>query len=199
MVYPADIKPNEDVLLVGQGPMGLTATQFAALNARSVTTVDMHQNRLDKSLEIGSKYAYDRSKMSADEIVAAIEKATGGADVAFMCIDEDKSPELDAWDMAVKALRPGGRMSSLLLAVKNLRNRLNPNPLLLKNIRLQHELGRPCDPAEVTRQAMDLVTERRINMGRLITHEVGLEEVAEALDMTMNRPGEVIKVIVHPS
>jgi len=198
MVHPADVKAEEHVLIVGQGPLGLTATMFSALNAKSVITVDTQKTRLEKSLEVGASCTYDRSKMSANEIVAAIEKATGGVNVAFMCIDEDRSPELDAWDMAVKALRPGGRMSGLVVAVKNLRTRLNPNNLIVKNIRLQHLLGQPGDRA-VFQQALDFAAQGRVSMAPLVTHEIGFEGVAQALDMTLNRPSEVIKVIVHPS
>jgi len=197
MVYPAEVRNTEDVLLVGQGPMGLTAAQCAALTAKSVATVDIHGNRVAKSLEVGSDYAYDGSEMSSDEVLSAIQQATGGVDVVFMCIDVDKSTENDAWRLGVSALRPGGRIASLFVSVKG-----EPSPaagsLWRDDVALLARSKPDFDAGAVFQQGVDFVAAGRINMGALITHEVGFDEVEDALDLCRRRPDQVIKVVVWP-
>jgi len=197
MVYPAAVEDTEDVLLIGQGPMGLTATQCAALTARTVATIDIHENRLAASLEVGSDFAYDRSQMPSADILSAIQQATGGVDVAFMCIDVDKSPESDAWQLAVNALRPGGRIATLFVSVKG-ESSPAAGGLWRDDVTLLARAEPTFDPGEVFQQGVDLVAEGRINMSALITHEVGFDGVADALDLCRHHPDQVIKVVVWP-
>ena len=202
MVYPAGVRDTDDVMLVGQGPMGLTATQLAALRARSVTVVDLFRNRLDKAREVGADFAYNRSEMSAEEIVSSVEETTKGVDLVFMCIDMDLSKNTDAFDMAVEALRPNGRMSGLKVAVKGLNHRVNPRLILEKNIRFQHKFTGQAltreQTLEVFAQGVRFVADGKVNLETLITHETGFDGVEDALEMCMNSPGEVIKVVVRP-
>ncbi len=57
---------------------------------------------------------------------------------------------------------------------------------------------RPFDAGAVFQQGLDLVAQDRIDMGALITHEVGFDGVEDALDLCRNRPDQVIKVVVYP-
>jgi len=204
VVCPAQITAKDDVLLVGQGPMGLTAAAAARLTARTVTTVDFYDNRLQKSLEMGSDYVYNRAGMSGDEIVKQIQSNTGGVDVAIMCIAEDRSEELDAFDMAVKALRENGRMTGLIVDVKgiNENHRIDPHLLLKKNINFRHFLNGGYRDIKSTRDAfqsiVDKVTDGTINLATLITHEITLDQLPHALDLCANKLDEVIKVVVYP-
>ncbi len=198
MVLPAQVRETEDVLLIGQGPMGLTAAQCAALTARTVATVDIYENRVAKSREVGSDYAYDRGEMSADEILGAVRKTTGGVDVVFMCIDLDRSRESDAWDTGMRALRPGGRIATLFVSVKGEGPQPSAESLSRDDIRLASKSEGSFDAGAVFQQGVDFVAEGRIDMGALITHEVGFDGVAEALDLCRRRPDQVIKVVVWP-
>lgn len=197
MVRPAQMEETDDVLLIGQGPMGLTATQCAALTAGSVAAIDIHENRVAKSLEVGSDYAYNRDQISADEILEAVQKTTGGVDVVFMCIDVDRSPENDAWQLGVNALRPGGRIATLFVSVKGESSPASGG-LWRDDVTLLARSEPSFDAGAVFQQGVDLVAEGRINMGPLITHEVGFDGVEDALELCRSRPDQVIKVVVWP-
>lgn len=205
-VYPAKIKEDETVLLVGQGPMGLTATACAKLTAKKVITVDMVEFRLQKSKEMGADVVYNRSKMTANEIVEAIMKETNnkGVDVAVMCIADDKSKELDAFDMAVKALRKNGRMTGLIVDVKeiNKNHRLDPHLLLKKDIMFKHTLEDVYkDQAEmnsVFQGIVNKVVEGKIAFEKMVTHEVTFDELEYVLELCDKKLDEVIKVVVYP-
>lgn len=96
-IAPAEIQPGERVLIVGAGPMGLTAASAAAACGAKVCVMDFYENRLRKALEMGACFAYDRSRMSAKEIAEAVRHDMGEIDLACMCIALDRSEELDAF------------------------------------------------------------------------------------------------------
>ena len=93
-------------------------------------------------------------------------------------------------------------MSGLKVRVKGLNHRIDPHPILEKNIRLQHELvDHPLTRDQKLRvfaQGVELIAAGRVNLETLVTHEIGFDDVEDALEMCMNRPGEVIKVVVRP-
>lgn len=205
-VYPAQIKFDEAVLIVGQGPMGLTATATAKLTANKVFTVDLHELRTKKSLEIGADISYNRSKMTSEEIVEAIKKETSGAgvDVVIMCISEDRSAELDAFDMAIGALKMGGRMTGLCVDAKDIKknHRLDPHQLIRKEATFAHTLSNVCKTGKeiqsVFQEGVNLIAEGKINFDAFVTHEVDFNGLPEALNLCVDKMEEVIKVVVYP-
>lgn len=140
----ASIQPGEKVLIIGCGPMGLTATACAKMYGAEITCVDLYQNRLDKALEMGASHVYNRSRMSAREIVDAILSEVGEMDTAFMCIALDRSPECDAFYIPIETLRENGRMSGLNVEVKleHHNHTMNPFHMNRKNILYHHHLTR---------------------------------------------------------
>lgn len=195
----ASIQPGEKVLIIGCGPMGLTATACAKMYGAEVTCVDLYQNRLDKAMEMGASHVFNRSEMSAQEIVDAIRMDVGEMDTAFMCIALDRSEENDAFYIPIEVLKENGRMSGLNVEVKleNHNHRMNPFHMNRKNILYHHNLTRP-GRLEDFQFGYDCVAAGRIPMEKLITHKVTLDQIPYALDMCHNHLDECIKFIVYP-
>lgn len=206
-VYPAQIKKNETVLVVGQGPMGLTAAAGAKLTAKQVFAVDFFKNRLALSKKIGVDEVFDRSELTAQEVVKEVLSRTDnqGVDVVIMAISEDRSEKSDAYDMAIAAMKQGGRMTGLLVDKKNVgeNQRINPRQLLRKEAQFQHILNPvykdQSDELKAFQYAVNKVADGSINLECMITHELGLEDVEYALDLCANHLDEVIKVVIYPS
>lgn len=206
-VYPAQIREDETVLVVGQGPMGLTAAAGAKLTAKKVISVDFYQNRLDKAREMGVDVVLNRSELSADEVVRRVCEETDGkgADVVIMAISEDRSENSDAYDMAIAALCQCGRMTGLFVDAKGIgsNQRINPRQLLRKEAQFQHTLNRVYqnhqDELAAFQHAVDAVAAGKINLECMITHEIGLADLPEALDLCRNKLDHVIKVVVYPN
>ena len=205
-VWPAQIKPEETVLVVGQGPMGLTAAIGAKLTAKQVITVDFFENRLEKSREFGMDLVLDRSKLSPAEIVQKVLDATDGkgADVVIMAISEDRSEKSDAYDMAIDAMKEGGRMTGLFVDMKGVgqNQRINPRQFLRKEAVFAHTLNDvyTCwnDQLVAFQQVVDTVAEKGIPLEKMITHEIGFDGVEEAVRLCAEDLENVIKVVVYP-
>lgn len=195
----AGVREGEKVLIVGAGPMGLTAAATAAARGAVVCITDFYENRLEKALEMGASYTYNRSRMSAKEIVGAIKRDVGEVDLACMCIALDRSKELDAFYVPVEALKENGRMTSLNVEVKLKyhNHRMNPFHLNRKNIKYRHMLERE-GTIEDFQKGFDLVGEGKIPMDKLITHRITLDQLPWALDMCHNHLDECIKFVVYP-
>ncbi|MGI5894942.1 MAG: zinc-dependent alcohol dehydrogenase [Candidatus Merdivicinus sp.] len=196
----AELQPGERVLIIGAGPMGLTAAGAAAAKGAVVCVVDFYQNRLDKALEMGAKYVYNHSQLSADEIIEAVRKDVGEIDLACICIALDRSKDLDAFYMPVELVRPNGRMTSLNVEVKleYHNHQMNPFHMNRKNIKYRHNLERE-GTIEDFQEGYDLVAAGKIPMEKLITHHVTLDELPWALDLCHNHLDSCIKVIVYPT
>jgi threonine dehydrogenase-like Zn-dependent dehydrogenase len=195
----AGIKPGEKVLIIGAGPMGLTAIAAAAELGARVFAVDFYENRLNKALELGAEKVYNHTYLTADGVIHEVLKDAGQMDAACMCIALDRSKDLDAFYMPVELLRENGRMTSLNVEVKKEyhNHRMNPFHLNRKNIMYRHNLTRP-GTREDFQHGYDLVGQGRIPLGKLITHRVTLDELAWALDMCHNHLDRCIKCIVYP-
>lgn len=195
----AELKAGERVLIIGAGPMGLTAVGAAAAVGAEVCVVDFYQNRLDKALEMGAKHVYNHTELSADEVIEAVRKDVGEIDLACMCIALDRSPDLDAFYMPVELLRQNGRMTSLNVEVqlKYHNHRMNPFHLNRKNVKYRHMLERDGTNADF-QHGFDLVAQGKIPMEKLITHRITLDQLPEALDMCHNHLDQCIKYIVYP-
>lgn len=195
----AELKPGEKVLIIGAGPMGLTAAAAAAACGARVCIVDYYENRLQKALEMGAVRAYNRSRMTGDEIIQAILKDMGPVDTACICIALDVSEERDAFHIPVEVLKNNGRMTGLCVEVKldKHNHRMNPFHMIRKNIKFRHNLERPGTIADFQR-GYDMVGEGRIPMEKLITHRITLDQLPWALDMCHNHPDECIKFVVYP-
>ena len=195
----AGIVPHEKVLIVGVGPMGLTATAAAVAHYADVYVVDFHQNRLDKALELGAKMAFNHTGKNKHEMVKEILDRAGQMDVACICIALDESEECDAFYMALETLRENGRMTGLNVEVQEKYHNhvMNPFHMNRKNILYRHNLVRPGTQADF-QHGYDLVGEGRVPLGKLITHRTTLDQLPWALEMCHRHLDECIKIIVYP-
>jgi threonine dehydrogenase-like Zn-dependent dehydrogenase len=90
------------IALVGQGPVGLSATQLAAAMGARVIALDISAERLTRAKEFGADVLIDPK---ADDPVAAVKELTQGAG-ADLALDTSGAPEGRV--MAVRAARPWG-------------------------------------------------------------------------------------------
>ena len=70
-----DLSARDTIVIVGQGPVGLSATQFAAKMGAQVIAVDVSAERAQRAKDFGAAHIIDAS---ATDPVEAIMQVTGG-------------------------------------------------------------------------------------------------------------------------
>jgi (R,R)-butanediol dehydrogenase/meso-butanediol dehydrogenase/diacetyl reductase len=70
-----DVSARDTIVIVGQGPVGLSATQFATKMGAQVIAVDVSAERVQRAKDFGASHVIDASATDAVEAIMAI---TGG-------------------------------------------------------------------------------------------------------------------------
>lgn len=181
----ADIPADGTVVVIGLGAVGQCAVRAAiALGAGRVLAVDPVAGRRDRAAEAGAVPLEGHT-------VAAVLEATGGrgADSVIDAVAIDAT-----LDDALACVRPGGTVS--VIGVHD----LNPYPLpilggLLRSITLR------LTTAPVHRTWDDLVPLVRngsIRTDGIFTHELPLDQAAEAYALAASRSPDCLKILLRP-
>lgn len=181
------IEPGDTTLVVGLGAMGLLMTQVArACGAGRVVGSDFIEERRSMGLE----HCCDAA-VAPEEVGGALAASDSGrgADVVVVC---PGTPE--AISAGLDAAAPGGRVVCFTPLPPDLPLTLDQSDLYFREVSLTQSYS--CGPDE-TRDALALLADGRIRTERLISHRVGLEGVAAALERAAGK-GEGIKTLVYP-
>jgi len=182
------IQPGEKVVVFGAGPIGLMHMQMARLRGASqVIAVDMKEFRLQTARELG---ATETINFKETDPISAIKDLTGGIGPDAV-IESAGSP--DSWMSAVKVARKGGRVlwfGGLPQGTQITIDSYDIHYGELTMYGLYH-----CTPVDVY-HAHQLITSQRINADNLITTQMPLARVEEAL-LAMAE-GKVVKVAIMP-
>jgi L-iditol 2-dehydrogenase len=173
----------ETVAVLGCGPIGLGIIQLLKLaSPAAIWAVDPAPSRADAALANGATHAADRLDAIRDW------SAGRGADLVM---EATNSP--DAFQDAAVACRIGGRI--VLVGIPDGDSyRLEASLARRKglSIKLSRRMG------HVLPRVIELAARGLIEPQRLVSHEVALEETADALArMAVPEPG-VLKVVVRP-
>jgi len=180
------LRPNgqETLVILGQGPVGLTGTLMAhALGAR-VIGVDLAPERLTLSRELGADVVIDATQ---EDVVTAVMELTGGrgADCVF-----ETSGSVAAHRETIDLLRPNGR--AVFVGFGSRDPSVNLTRIIGKQLTLMGSFVMPMG------QYHDLVAFiLRHNLsegfGRMITHRFRITEAEEAFRVAdSSRAGKVI-------
>ena len=183
----ADVRPGDTVLVVGLGPVGMFALRSAQLlGASRVLAADTLPDRLARAEEFGA-IPVDASSGTP----AQVTELTGGrgADCAIEAVGSDQTI-LDA----VMSVRAGGTVS--VVGVNQ--NMAMPYPMmyaLLRDITLRGTLA---SIPGTWPELVPLVVSGRLRPEEVVTHRMGLSEVAEAYRMFDDKDEGVLKVVLDP-
>jgi D-arabinose 1-dehydrogenase-like Zn-dependent alcohol dehydrogenase len=157
------------IAIVGQGPVGLSATQLGAAMGARVIALDISAERLTRAKEFGADALIDPK---ADDPVAAVKGLTQGAG-ADLALDTSGAPEGRV--MAVRATRPWGTVcfvgegGAVTLDVSR--------DLLRKQLTI---IGSWTFSTVGQSDCARFVAERKIVVDRLFTHRWQLTQADEA-------------------
>ncbi|WP_027134605.1 zinc-dependent alcohol dehydrogenase family protein [Geminicoccus roseus] len=185
----AQIRPGASVVVLGGGVIGLLVVQLARLaGAARVILSTRQQSRRQLALEIGATDSVDPTAADVVEQVAGPEGlAPGGVDVVIECAGVAETVQ-----QSTRLAKAGGTVVILGVMPQGAKVEIEPFDILFRELRV---LGSFINPF-VHRRAALLVASGAIELDRLVTRQVGLDEAPSVIGAPP-APGEV-KVLVVP-
>ncbi|HUX09195.1 MAG TPA: alcohol dehydrogenase catalytic domain-containing protein [Terriglobia bacterium] len=189
-IYKARIQPQETVLVIGQGPIGMLLLLLARLHGGArVLSTDPMPARREKSLELGAEESFDPA---AGDLVEELRGLTSGrgADVVLVA-----APQRELLEQALALARPGGRI--LLFAYNDPLLRVE-FPAATVGIDEKEILGSYSSSFDLQDESARLVFERVLPVRDLISHRFPLSQVEQALNLAAHPSEESLKIILVP-
>jgi L-iditol 2-dehydrogenase len=183
------LEPDETVLVIGQGSIGIILAALAAQTGATVLTSDMYPERHAIAAEFGLTHPLD----ARGDVVAACKAATEGrgADVALVAVGADA---LIATAMA--AIRPGGRVM-LFASTQHGTAGFDPAAVCMEEKTL---MGSYSASVAIQQEGIDLVFEGyrsgKLDLTKLISHRFSLEDAAEAVELAAHPVAESMKIVL---
>lgn len=186
-----DVKVGDAVAVFAQGPIGLCATLGAKLRgAALIIAVDSVPERLEMSRRFGANVLINHREQDP---LAEIKRLTGrGVDVAIEALGRQET-----FENALRAIRPGGTLSSLGVYSGKL---VAPYEAIYAGLGNQRIVTTLCPGGkERMRRLMEMVAHHRVDLTPLVTHRFALDDIDEAFDLFSHQRGGVLKVALHPA
>jgi S-(hydroxymethyl)mycothiol dehydrogenase len=183
--------PGARVAVIGCGAVGLSVVQGARLiGADRIVAVDLARRKLDWALELGATDAVDASEEDAVEAVLALTGGEG-VDYSYEAVGRPETVE-----QAVRMLGHAG--TATLIGVPKPGTRVSfdlERELFDKRATIRVSHGGDHLPAEDFPLLAGLALEGKLDLGRMVTRVVGLDDVEQAFrDL---QAGEVIRSVIR--
>lgn len=187
-----NIIPGDTVVILGQGAAGLIFTQLAKLSGASkIIVTDLYDVKLAKSVEYGADVVINASKVDSLE---AITKALDGstADVIIEAAGVVETPSI--------AQRVPNTYGAKILQFGVI-----PYDVSYSFSHL-HDCGQEVvtigackfvDEFLPYKRAIQLISEGKVEVESFITHRFKLAQINEAFDLVLNKPEEIIKIVIE--
>jgi len=203
------VKRDDIVVILGCGPIGLTAVKFAALaGAKRIIAVDTVKYRLEHaSKHYGVETVHLMEHEDTGEYIYEI--TNGGADVVIDCVGVDgKLTKLEKIETLLKL--QGGSKSAIEIATQSVRKggtvvlvgiygtRYNMFPLgdfFAKNVTLKMGL---CPVHSYVEPILKMIQKGKIDPTDIITHILSMDDGADAYKIFDKKEDNCIKVILKP-
>ncbi len=186
-----DLQPDETVLVIGQGSIGILLAALAAQTGATVLASDLYPERHAIATQYGLKHPLD----ARGDVVGACKAATDGrgADVALVAVGSDRLIQT-----AMEAIRPGGRVM-LFASTQHGEAPFDPAAVCMDEKTL---MGSYSASVAIQQEGIDLVFEGyrsgKLDLTKLISHRFGLEDAAEAVRLASNPQPDSMKIVLKP-
>jgi len=183
-----NLMPDETVLIIGQGPIGIMLALLAKRAGTSVVTSDLYPQRLTIAKEYGLESTVNAS---LEDPVRKVMELTNsrGADAVILAVAGNNLIR-----PAIDAARPGGRV---MLFAQTQRSEVSIDPAAIC-VDEKTLLGSYSASVDLQEENVALVFSREIDFTRLITHRFPLHRALEALELAAHPGPESMKVVIQP-
>ena len=182
------LQPDEIVLVIGQGPIGIMLALLAKRSGAAVVTSDLYPQRLTIAKAYGLRHPVYASTEDPGDKVRELTEGRG-ADVVILAVGGNSLIRT-----AIEAARPGGRVM-LFAQTQRSEATIDPAAICVDEKIL---LGSYSASVALQEESVRLVFSGEIDFARLITHRFPLERAVEALELAANPGPDSMKIVVQP-
>ena len=185
-----EIKPGQTVGIIGIGPIGLMFARLAKLKGAKVIAAGRNPLKLKLAEEFAqADEIVDLNKYpNPEKIFMSFTEEKRGLDVAVECVG---LPSI--WERMFSLVRPGGTVHFFGGCKSGSTVTFDTTRMHYGDIKLMSVFHHT---PQYFRQALDLIASGQIEVEKLITDTIGLEDVQSALEKHIE--GNAIKFLVKP-
>jgi L-iditol 2-dehydrogenase len=185
------LEPDETVLVIGQGPIGILLATLARRTGAKVVTSDLYPQRHAVARTYGLEHPIDAS---TENVVARIREESGGrgADVVLLAVGGNALIRT-----AIDAARPGGRIM-LFAQTQHGEAAFDPAVICMDEKTL---MGSYSSSAAIQEEGVRIVIDgytQGYDLTRLISHRFPLSRAAEAIAFASEPHPHSMKIMIEP-
>jgi L-iditol 2-dehydrogenase len=185
-VEQAQMLPNDNIAVIGAGPIGLSCLVSAkAENAKGCYVTEKIPARIQVAKNAGTTWVGNPDKK--DVVKEILQRQPAGIDVVFECAGQQETI-----DQGLELLKPGGKL--MLIGIPRVErisfaiHKIRRKEITIINVRRQNKC---------TQSAIDLVASGRASVDFMITHRFKLEQTQDAFDMVTAYRDGVVKALIE--
>lgn len=188
LFYTTDIKLNDDVAVIGLGPIGLMALRLAKLSgARNIYAIQRSRRskaRIQLAKELGATEVIFTDETPLDEI----SFARGGVDKVMVTASPSSLPD------AFKIANVGGIIGYIGIDYSPGRMvTFDGNDFHFKKLQLRSSYA---SPALWFPRCLELMQSKAVDPSQFVTHTFHMDEFEKAFDKMRNDSSDVIKMVM---
>lgn len=186
---------GDDVLVAGQGPIGLMFTRLLQLRGMNVLATDLMDTRLKLARRFGARWIQNPN----------VETAADSASIKSKFKNQKPKIQLDAAVLAVpsdaalkQAMEQVRGAGQVLLFAHTKRGALTELDLASVCVDEKDLIGSYSADFTLQKEVARLVFSRKLDVRPLITHRFSLEQTAEAVNLASRPTPDSLKILVCP-
>jgi L-iditol 2-dehydrogenase len=184
------LQPDETVLVIGQGPIGILLAALARKTRATVLTSDLYPERH----AIAVKFGLDHPLDARGDVAAAAKAATEGrgADVALLAVGGNALIKV-----AMDAIRPGGRVV-LFAQTQHGEAPFDPAAVCMDEKTLMGSYSSSVSLNEDVNRLVFDGYRSGFDLTGLISHRFSLEDSVTAIDLASHPQADSMKIVIQP-
>ena len=184
-----NLQPDETVLVIGQGPIGIVLAALARRTGATLLTSDLYPQRH----AIAAKFGLNRPLDARADVAKSAKDATQGrgADVALVAVGADALIRT-----AMDAVRPGGRVM-LFASTQHGEAPFDPAAVCMDEKTLMGSYSSSVTfNDEVARLVFEGYRDGSFNLTQLISHRFSVEDAVAAIDLASDPQPDSMKIVI---
>jgi L-iditol 2-dehydrogenase len=188
-VHGCDPRPDDVVVILGQGPIGLIFTMLVHRLGSCVVATDMMETRLAVSRRCGAQLAI---RANDPDLPAKVKELTGGrgADIVIVAAS---APGIV--DQAVACSRPGAKIALFAQTSNKELISVTGADLVVAERTL---VGYYSADVDLQAESARLVFSGELPLGELISHRFPLPDIHKGIQQALHPDDKSLKIIVQP-